>query len=70
MGIAAAIRQLGPSALPAGAVVEETFDCALRILGEHRARLDEGAALLLEKETCTPAELPWLSERLLPPRNP
>jgi cell division protease FtsH len=47
-------------------LVETASEHAQRILRERRTQLDEGAALLLEKETCTTADLPWLSDRPLP----
>ena len=42
------------------ALVDEAANTAMRILKTHRAQLDKGAKLLLEKETLSPEELPQL----------
>jgi cell division protease FtsH len=47
-------------------LVNAAFDKALFILREHRRELDEGAKLLLEKETLAREELPMLRKLALP----
>jgi cell division protease FtsH len=47
-------------------LVGGAFEKALAILRKHRKQLDEGAKLLLEKETLTREELPMLRELELP----
>lgn len=46
-------------------LVQNAFDKARNILEQHRTTLDEGARLLLEKETLTEAELKPLQKALL-----
>jgi cell division protease FtsH len=46
-------------------LVEDAFALATRILEERRADLDEGAAILLERETITSKELPLLRRQKL-----
>ena len=43
-------------------IVEQAFERARGILVEHRDQLDAGANLLLEKESLTAEELPWLQQ--------
>ena len=43
-------------------IVEQAFERARGILLEHRDQLDAGANLLLEKESLTAEELPWLQQ--------
>ncbi|HLU76994.1 MAG TPA: ATP-dependent zinc metalloprotease FtsH [Burkholderiales bacterium] len=44
-------------------LIDEAFRRALQILTERRAVLEEGATLLLEKETLTPKEFPPLAQK-------
>ena len=43
-------------------LITAAFEQALAILRKHRTQLDEGAKLLLEKETLTRDEMPALAE--------
>jgi cell division protease FtsH len=43
-------------------MIDEAFDKALTVLREHKADLEKGATLLLEKETLTPADFPALRQ--------
>ena len=42
-------------------LVDEAYRRALAILADRRATLDEGAKLLLERETLTPEDFPPLA---------
>ena len=44
-------------------LITEAFDTALACLRKYRRQLDEGATLLLARETLTREELPMLAER-------
>ncbi|HEX7075167.1 MAG TPA: ATP-dependent zinc metalloprotease FtsH [Hyphomicrobiaceae bacterium] len=44
-------------------LIDEAYERALQILAERRSLLDEGAKLLLEKETITPEDFPALKQR-------
>jgi cell division protease FtsH len=43
-------------------LIDDAYGRAKALLGERRAVLDEGARLLLEKETLTPDEFPALGQ--------
>lgn len=44
-------------------LIEDSYARAKALLGEHRTLLDQGARLLLEKETLTPEDFPALVRR-------
>ena len=43
-------------------LIDEAYDRAVALLTERRALLEEGAGLLLEKETITPEDFPALAQ--------